>query len=192
MVDEAQASAYRGLIDIGLALSAEKNLDSLLEHILLEAKSMANADRGTIYLRAGKDALKFSIVLNDSLGITQGGKTGDPITLPDVLLVTAEGKPNFANIASCAVQRGETIVVDDARAETEFDFSGTRSFDEMLGYRSTSFLSVPLKTMSDESIGVLQLLNALDENGEVIPFPREIVPLIEALTKLSEAHIILK
>ena len=44
MVDEAQASAYRRLIDIGLALSAEKNLDSLLEHILLEAKSMANAD----------------------------------------------------------------------------------------------------------------------------------------------------
>ena len=101
-------------------------------------------------------ASKRKATIHFSSSATQGGKTGDPITLPDVLLVTAEGKPNFANIASCAVQRGETIVVDDARAETEFDFSGTRSFDEMLGYRSTSFLSVPLKTMSDESIGVLQ------------------------------------
>lgn len=231
MNEKSQASAYRRLIGIGLALSAEKNLDSLLHHILLEAKSMANADAGSIYLHDGKDSLTFSIVLNDALGIAQGGTTGEPVSLPEIPLSKENGAANLSNIASCAAHRGNTIVVDDARTNEEFDFSGTRSFDEMLGYVSTSFLTIPLKNLADECIGVLQLLNAKDEEGNSIAFSEEIVPLIEALasqasvamenralqdhqqelklqlerevdtrteelqqalTKLSEAHIILK
>ncbi|MBL6692130.1 MAG: sensor domain-containing diguanylate cyclase [Pseudomonadales bacterium] len=212
-------------------MSAERDLDNLLENILLEAKSMANADAGTVYLATATDALRFSIVLNDTLGISQGGKQGDPINLPEIPLFQENGDANLKNIASCAVHRSETIVIDDARASDEFDFSGTGMFDEMLGYRSMSFLTIPLKTTSNKTLGVLQLLNAKNEQGEIIAFSDDIVMLIEALasqasvamenrslleeqealkkqlerevdtrteeqkealTKLSEAHIILK
>lgn len=189
MKEDTQASAYRRLIEIGIAISANKDLDSLLQHILLEAKSMANADAGTIYLNSGDGHLKFSIVLNDTLDIAQGGLSANPVSLPPVDLFTKDGSPNLANIASCAAHKSEAIVVDDARTSKEFDFSGTRAFDEMLGYQSTSFLTIPLKSLSDECVGVLQLLNALDENGEIAPFSKEIIPLIEALASQASVAI---
>ncbi len=63
---------YRRLIEIGIAISAEKNIDSLLERILVEAKTMSGADAGTFYLVNKRNQLEFAIVLNDSLGISQG------------------------------------------------------------------------------------------------------------------------
>jgi diguanylate cyclase (GGDEF)-like protein len=189
-LDEAtQASAYRRLIRIGMALSAEKDLGSLLEHILQEAKDLANADGGTIYLASGNDSLKFSIVMNDTLGITQGGKSGVPITLPDIPLAADDGSPNMANVASRVANDGQTSIIEDARTNTEFDFTGTRAFDDMLNYRSTSFLTIPLKNLADESIGVLQLLNAQDDNGNVVQFSREVIPIIEALASQASVAI---
>lgn len=73
--DDSLARKYRRLIDIGRALSAQKDMDSLLERILREAKSMLNADAGTLYLRTPENTLMFAIVLNDTLGIAQGGTT---------------------------------------------------------------------------------------------------------------------
>ena len=184
---EPHNNLYKRLIDIGLALSAEKNIDSLLERILREAKEIVNADAGSIYLRTPEETLRFVIVLNDSLNIFQGGTSEQRVSLPEVELRDAEGESNLANIASrCAIE-GKTIVVDDSYVSQEFDFSGTRKFDEMTGYRSTSFLTVPLKNFSDECIGVLQLLNAQDGAKNVIPFPSDIQPVTEALA--SQASI---
>lgn len=195
MNGEAQENTYLRLIKVGIALSAERDLDSLLEHILLEAKSMADADAGTVYLTTAVDTLKFSILLNDTLGIAQGGKKGEPINLPDIPLYQDNGDANLKNIASSAVHRSETIIIADAHSSTEFDFSGTRSFDGMLGYRSTSFLTIPLKTMSNRTLGVLQLLNAKDDRGETIPFSEDVVMLIEALASQAsvamENHLLL-
>ena len=72
-VDDELALKYRRLIAIGRALSAVNDIDSLLERILREAKSMVNADAGTLYLRTPENTLSFAIVLNDTLGIAQGG-----------------------------------------------------------------------------------------------------------------------
>ncbi|MDA0977859.1 MAG: sensor domain-containing diguanylate cyclase [Proteobacteria bacterium] len=188
MKDDSQANAYRRLIEIGIALSSGKNLDSLLQHILLEAKAIANADGGTICLLNDRH-LAFSIVVNDTLGIAQGGDSGEAVTLPNVPLYLENDVPNLANIASCVAHRGTTVKVDDASTNTEFDFSGTRKFDELLGYTSTSFLSVPLRTFGDECLGVLQLLNARRQNGEIAPFPDEIVPLVEALASQASVAI---
>ena len=186
---QSQDSAYRRLIEIGIALSDEKNLDSLLEHILLEAKAMAQADGGTIYLATARETLEFSIVLNDTLKIAQGGVSGEPISLPDIQLFHDELTPNLSHIASSAAHRGSSIVVDDSRVNTEFDFSGTRNFDELLGYQSISFLTVPLMNLSDDCVGVLQLLNALDNAGNPIPFEASLVPLIEALASQASVAI---
>jgi len=182
---ETESEAYQRLIGIGLALSAEKEINSLLERILKEAKSLANADAGSLYLKNSDETLCFAIVLNDTLNLFQGGVNGDPISLPDVPLLTEDGDKNMANIVTRATILGETLVVDDAYASDDFDFSGTRKFDAMTGYHSTSFLTVPLKTLAGEVIGVLQLLNAKNEDGETVAFSDQVKPLIEALSSLA-------
>jgi len=187
----SDTSTFKRLISIGLALSAEKDIDRLMERILQEAKAMANADAGTLYIRTEENELKFEILLNDTLDISQGGNTGNEITLPPVEMYLDDKTPNTKNVASCAAVTGNTIVIDDAYEADEFDFSGTKEFDRVTGYRSKSFLTVPLKNHREEVIAVLQLLNAKDpESSEVIPFSAEIQPLIEALT--SQASIALE
>ncbi|MFT7687697.1 MAG: HD-GYP domain-containing protein (c-di-GMP phosphodiesterase class II) [Candidatus Azotimanducaceae bacterium] len=182
--------SFKRLIDIGIALSSEKDSDRLMETILLEAKEMGNADGGTLYIRTDDDELKFVILKTDSLGISQGGTTGTEITLPPVPMFDANGKPNLNAIVSYAAISGETINVEDAYVAEDFDFSGTKKFDEATGYRSQSFLTVPLKNNTGRVIGVLQLLNSLDaESGEVVPFSRDTQPLIEALASQAAVSL---
>jgi HD-GYP domain-containing protein (c-di-GMP phosphodiesterase class II) len=189
-MSSGQAS-FKRLIDIGIALSAEKNPSRLMETILLEAKDLSHADGGTLYIRTKSDELEFKIVRTDSLGIAQGGTTGNAISLPPVRMFAVEGKPNLNTIVSYAANTGKTINIRDAYDSTEFDFSGTKKFDQGTGYRSKSFLTVPLKNHQGHVIGVLQLLNALDAtNGQVCSFSEEITPLIEALA--SQAAVALE
>ena len=84
----------------------------------------------------------------------------------------------------------KTVNIADAYTEAGFDFSGTRSFDERTGYRSQSFLTVPMKNHEGEIIGVLQLINALDpETRKVRPFASADQSLAESLA--SQAAIAL-
>ena len=185
------SSSSERLIEIGIALSAERDTDRLMETILLEAKDISNADGGTLYLRTEDNNLKFEIMRTDSLNIALGGTTGEEITLPPVKLYDPEtGEENRGNVASSAALTGNSINIPDAYEAKDFDFSGTRKFDESTGYRSKSFLTVPMKNSQDEIIGVLQLLNAIDrDSDEVIPFGDDIQPLIEALA--SQAAVAL-
>ena len=64
---------FRRLIDIGIALSVEKDTNKLMEIILLEAKDISNADGGTLYIRTKDDTLEFEIMHTDSLDVVQGG-----------------------------------------------------------------------------------------------------------------------
>jgi HD-GYP domain-containing protein (c-di-GMP phosphodiesterase class II) len=76
---------------------------------------------------------------------------------------------------------GETVNIKDAYEEEGFDFEGTKNFDKKSGYRSKSFLTVPLKNHENEIIGVMQLINARNDKGEVIPFNLEMQKQIESL-----------
>ncbi len=173
---------------IGVALSSEKNLDKLLETILTAAKKITNADGGTLYrLIDGK--LQFEIVLNDSLGISMGGTTGVPVPFYPIPLNAADGSPNNSMVAAYAALNDETVNIADAYVAEGFDFSGTRAFDKKTGYRSTSFLTIPMKNHEGEIIGVLQLLNAQDASGNVVPFTVEDQRLAESLA--SQAAIAL-
>ncbi len=176
------------LVDLGIALSAETNRDRLLETLLLEAKSLTNADGGTLYLLTDDDQLRFEIIRNDTLRIAMGGTTGQAITFPNVRLFDpATGEPNHKNVASHAALAKEIVVIDDAYDAEGFDFSGTRAFDAHTGYRSASFMTVPLMTTEHEVVGVLQLINAREAGGTVIPFPEEVRSIIAALA--SQAAI---
>ena len=240
---------FRKLTEIGIALSAEKNVSRLLELILIEAKAITNADAGTIYLRAagaaaadppvgvrvdpraggdrrivrerrnvdldpaepadvdhrrerddrreGEDRrldtgrLAFAIVRNDTLGMAMGGTTGEAIPYPPLPLYDADsGKPNDRNVATLVALGGATVNIADAYAAEGFDFADTKAFDARFGYRSTSFLTVPMKNKADEVTGVLQLINAREEKtGAVIPFDREHERVVEALASQAAVAI---
>ncbi len=181
--------SFRRLIDIGVALSAERDGNRLMEHILLEAKDMSNADGGTLYILKD-NALHFEIMRTESLGIARGGTTGIEIDLPPVQLYLENGEPNLMQVASHAALKRTTINIADAYRTRRFDFSGTIEFDKSTRYRSRSFLTVPLMNHEGMVIGVLQLLNAQDPaTGRVIRFSEEIQPLIEALA--SQAAVAL-
>lgn len=152
----------KALNNIGIALSAEKNSTRLLEMILEQAKFITLADGGTLYTRTEDDCLKFEIMLTDTLNIQTGGTTGEEIPFQPLPLYDARGNPNVHMVAVCAAIQGKTINIPDAYTDTEFDFFGTRKIDELTGYRSQSFLTVPMKNNTGEVIGILQLINATD------------------------------
>ena len=178
------------LSDNGIALSKEKNMQLLLEMILEEARRITNCDGRTLYMMTGDDKLKFEIVRTDSLKFHMGGTSGEEIPFYPVKLYTEEGKPNHGMIAAYAGLTGEAINIPDAYKADGFDFSGTKMFDEKTGYRSKSFLTVPLTNHLDEIIGVIQLLNAQNpQTGEVIPFSEEAQKLVESLCSQAAVAI---
>ena len=136
------------LNDIGASLSSERNIEGLLEKILLAAKTITRADGGTLY-RVSEDRrfLSFAIVRNDSLGIAYGGTSGQPLPdkFRDLPLHGEDGQPNNSMVAAYAALHARTVNIADAYDADGFDFSGTRRFDASTGYRSRSFLTVPMK-----------------------------------------------
>jgi len=185
-------SRYELLHRIGVALSAERNRDRLLDLILSAAQGLCEADGGTLYLRNDNDELEFAIVKNRSLGIDLGGISGLPVSFPPLPLFknTASGRvPNRSNVATFAVHERRLVHIPDAYDAHRFDFSGTKAFDQRSGYRSTSFLTIPLVNAEDLVIGVLQLLNAQDHSGNLIPFPVEHQEIVRALA--SQAAVTL-
>lgn len=176
------------LNEVGAALSQEKNLDGLLEKILLAAKTITQADGGTLYLRTEDQRLSFAIMRTDSLGIALGGTTGNPIPFYPIHLKNKDGQPNHQMVAAYAALTGKTVNVGDAYSEAGFDFSGTRNFDKKSGYRSKSFLTVPMRNHEGEIIGVLQLINRMEgQSGEIVVFSEADQRLAESLA--SQAAI---
>ncbi|HKZ69051.1 MAG TPA: GAF domain-containing protein, partial [Anaerolineales bacterium] len=175
------------IIPLGVALSAEKDFDRLLEMILLDAKAISNADGGTLYLRTPDDHLKFEIMRNDSLNIALGGTTKKKITFaPLTMYDLATGEPNHHNVATYAAVTAASVNIVDAYEVEGFDFSGARAFDNANGYRSQSFLTIPLKNHAGHVIGVLQLINAKDrETGQVIAFDKTLQKMVESLSALA-------
>ncbi|MEE9254208.1 MAG: HD domain-containing phosphohydrolase [Pseudomonadales bacterium] len=172
------------LYRIGIALSAERNHNRLIERILMEAKTLCHADAGTIYLMTEDNSrLEFAIMLNDSMGTALGGSTGRPVEQPPIPIYDPDtGEPNRKNVATYAAAEKTSVNIEDAYAAADFDFSGTKRYDEANGYRSKSFLTIPLLNNADDVIGVLQLINALDtRTGEVVAFDRDQQGIVEAV-----------
>jgi response regulator RpfG family c-di-GMP phosphodiesterase len=139
-----------------------KDLDSLLEKVLTEARRFANADAGTIYLCA-KGYLYFSFVQNDTLF---KGETKDKY-ISSGSAIPIDKK----SIAGYVARTGEPILIDDVyHIQSDVSFSFNPSFDRSTNYRTQSILGVPLKTRDNEIVGVLQLINARNEGGETTAF----------------------
>ncbi|MBE2267129.1 MAG: SpoIIE family protein phosphatase [Anaerolinea sp.] len=178
------------ILPVGIALSTEPNFDHLTERILMEAKSICNADAGTLYIRTHDDNLRFAIAITESLNVHVGGTSGRPIAFsPLPMYNRATGQPNHQNVATHVALTGKSINIPDIYTFEGFDFSATKIFDKQNNYRSVSSLTVPLKDNKGDVIGVLQLLNARSEDGTITPFDDYNRLVVESLS--SQAAIVM-
>ncbi|MCK5121684.1 MAG: GAF domain-containing protein [Methylococcales bacterium] len=158
------------LINIGIAISAEKNPVKLLQDIVEGAIKITGADGGTLYLVKDNE-MSMEIVQSKSLGVSLGGISGNSVDMPPIPLFIADGSKNNSNVVSCSYHKNAPINIINAYTDETFDFSGTKKFDQLNNYRSQSFLAVPMKNHEGDTIGVLQLINAIDKpSGVIIAF----------------------
>jgi HD-GYP domain-containing protein (c-di-GMP phosphodiesterase class II) len=171
------------LTELSVALGTTQDTASLLERILIVAKSMTDADGGTLYRpSADRKSLCFHISINDTLKIHQGGSSGKSIDIPPVPLFDAQGNKNLSSVAAYAANFCQSVNIEDVYQADVFNFSGMRSFDATFGYHSQSFLTVPMNDHEGELVGVLQLINAKDpETGSIRAFSVTDQRFIEAL-----------
>lgn len=173
--------------DLLIRLARETTLPGLMSLILTEARALTGAEGGTFYRVSGEDedaCLKFAAVQNTALGIhiddaneTDRGWTDLPFY--------HDGQPNHANVATFVALTKETVVIEDAYETSNFDFSGTRRFDETHRYRSRSIMALPLLNHDGHVIGVLQLLNARNEDGHLHNFGKDDQETVEAMAKFA-------
>lgn len=154
-------------------IAREADHKKILELTVEGAMKLTNADGATLYIVTDDDHLKFEIFCSESLGIRYGGKSFETPTFEPLPLHLDTG-PNLHNVACYSVLEDKIVNIPDAYLTQEFDFSRTRTFDKQTGYRSKSFLTIPLKNHEQKIVGVLQLINALHpSSGFIIPFSEE-------------------
>lgn len=169
------------LNEIGIALSAEKNIERLLEMILQKAKQISNADAGILFTKHElEDAYVQRVRHCDSLNIHVGGTTGEPTYGPPVELYR-KGKPHTSSVTAAAAFTKKSINIEDINNHPEFDFSSTKEFDKRRDYQTKSVLAIPMITKRREVIGVIRLSNAQDDEGNIRPFSEETQHMVESL-----------
>lgn len=168
------------ILDIGIQMAKEKDRNHLLSMILNRCMEYTGCDAGTLYLYEN-NALTFKLMKTNSLNINRG-EEGEIIELPPVPM-------KEENICAYAAIHKRVLNIQDVEHSSMFDFSGPKRYDEMTGYCTKSMLVVPMHSHEERLIGVLQLINAQDEDGVVVNFSEEMEPLIYALA--SQAAIVL-
>jgi len=166
------------ILEIGIALSAEKDSNLLLEEILSRVMELTRCDAGTLYIRSG-NTLKFKIMRNHTLKTYSGGDGKEP-NLPPVEL-------SRENVCALALLEGRTICIEDVRNCREYDFSGPIRYDALTGYYTKSMLVVPMRNREGGRIGVLQLINAMEKDGKICSFSKDVVLAVESVA--SQAAI---
>ena len=146
-------------------LNTLKDVDTILDRILSESRRLSNADAGSIFL-IPEDELVFSYVQNDTLFDHESGRAAlyqdlkVPITHDSI-------------VGHTALTRKPVAINDAYNLPADVPFKFNTSFDKENGYKTTSILAIPLLTMEDRMLGVMQLINAKDKDQNTIPFSKD-------------------
>ncbi len=149
------------LLSVVEELSQFKDLDALLDHVLLSARQLTRADAGSIYL-IDNGVLNISYIHNDTLF---GAESNKEIYTNQVLPI------NNRSIAGYVAATGESLNIDDAyHLPGLLPCTFNKGFDRLSGYRTRSLLTIPLQTSREKIVGVLQIINASGPEGQVGSF----------------------
>lgn len=168
------------VVNIGIDLTTEKDKNKLLEKLLVQAMKIANCDAGTLYLYQN-ETLVFKIMKTVSLGISKG-ENGETIDMPPVPMADE-------NVCAYAAIHRELVNIADVYDSEQFDFSGPKHYDNITSYRTQSMLVIPMEDAEGILVGVLQLINKLDEQGQKIPFTKDDEFAIRSLGSMTAVSL---
>ena len=168
------------LAEIAIRLGSIYEREAILDTMLIDAMNMSNADGGSLYL-VKDEMLHFILVKNRSLNLDFGRETAMPSSFHPIPISKEKAK----NLCVFAVQKCRSVNIPDVYTNTVFDLAGTKKADEANSYRSVSMLTVPIMGASHKAIGVLQLINAKDEEGSIIHFHHKLQTVIEAIANMA-------
>jgi HD-GYP domain-containing protein (c-di-GMP phosphodiesterase class II) len=179
------------LLQVGIALSAERDNQKLLDYILRQLRHVARADAGTLYLlendeTTGEQKLRFKITQNDS----------NPAPYSEFVMPLSR-----KTVSGYVASTGEVLNIEDVYhipADREYGFG--ISYDKSTGYRSKSMLTVPMQDHKGEILGVVQLINRKNDRSSrihseedadrcVIPFSHDIEPLVLSLASQAAVSL---
>jgi HD-GYP domain-containing protein (c-di-GMP phosphodiesterase class II) len=193
---EEMISRHRELTEltsIGVALSTERDLFTLLEMILGQARRITSSDAGSLYLTDRGDGA--------AAPATMRFKHAQNHTLPMLPLQESTVPIDHASLAGYVAATGDPLVIADVYLlPDDVSYKQNRSFDEKFGYRTKSMLVLPMKTHRDEIIGVLQLINRKRDatakltsaeivEREVIGYDERSVEMVTALASQAAVAI---
>jgi len=172
---------FKDILTVGIQLTVEKDDNKLLNTIVEKGMQITNCDASTLYLYED-DMLKFRIMRTLSQNVCRG-KDGEEIT--DIPPVPFKEE----NVCAYTAIHRKVVNIEDVYNSDEFDFSGPKRYDAMTGFRTQSMLVIPVENNTGELIGVLQMMNAQDEDGNVIPFDPQYEIIIRSLGSLAAIEL---
>lgn len=172
---------FKKILNIGIKLSTERNRNRLLASILESGMEITNCDASTLYLYEN-EKLTFKIMKTLSMGVSRG-VDGEPIgDMPPVPL-------KEENVCAYTAIHREIVNIPDVYDSDRFDFSGPKRYDALTGYHTQSMLVIPLENNENKLIGVLQLINALDQEGEISAFDKQYDIIIRSLGSMAAIEL---
>lgn len=175
------ADMLQSMRQFAASTSKFRDMGTILDNILLEARKLSNADAGTIYLLEN-DTLTFAYVQNESLFSSDN--------VNKYVYSNAELPVNESTIAGYAAHHKKTVIVDDVyNIPDDKPYTFNRSFDEASGYRTQSVLAVPILSGTMELMGIIQLINSKNENGAIVPFRNQNKIFVEMLAMQANTEI---
>ncbi|MDR1301881.1 MAG: HD domain-containing protein [Treponema sp.] len=155
------------LFRLDFEINQIQDFDLLLERILLEARKVARADAGSIYVKL-EDSEGARLAIKYAQNDTQQKKLPPGQKLIYSIFSIPIDEKSMSGY--CALTSALVNVPDVYRLPPDAPYSYSSSYDMVSGYKTTSTLTVPLKTTDDKLLGVIQMINATDEAGTWCPF----------------------
>ena len=169
------------ILDIIVAFNNERDFLNLLDIILNKMRDIANCEAGTLYVvRDGK--LHFTIVHNEILG--SFSREGE-ITLPPITL----DESAIENISAYSAIKNKVINIPDVYNSTEFNFQGPKNYDKMTGFHTESMMVFPLPDLQGNVIGVIQLINARDQENKIIQFDPNLEFVFRSIANIAASAL---
>jgi HD-GYP domain-containing protein (c-di-GMP phosphodiesterase class II) len=157
--------AVKHILQVSEEINRLKDVDAILDRILYEARIFSGADAGTIYT-VENEHLKFGYVHNDTLFEKNAVDRSvySDFTMP----------VNDESIVGYAANHGEVVKIDDAyNIPADRPYAFNPGFDDKSGYTTKSMLTIPVKSVENRLVGVIQIINAKDEQGRPTAFSKE-------------------
>lgn len=178
----SESEKLNALMELGIKLNQVQDLDILMEQLLTEARRFVNADAGSIYIRQ-RNQLLFQYTQNDTLQqrLEKGNK---------LIYSTFSIPVNTETIAGYVAAERKVLNISDVyKIPPTASYGFGEEFDKKVGYRTRSMLTVPLKSGNDNTLGVLQIINAQNETRKTIPFSEQDEKMMQMFASIASVAL---